>query len=121
MDSENPLSQKQRIELGELSGRRVYIGNRNWYADIIEYIEKSGVEIELLDIQSSYSRIVQACASGGICLFSEWRIRHFETLVARLLNIRSGFSLGMVHNPEPSEMILRFIETAREIYGNTDE
>ena len=118
MDKTDPLSKRQRVDLRELMGRRVYIGNRNWYSDIIASIDKSGVELELLDIQSSYSGIVQACTSGGICLYSEWRIEHFKPLVARVLDIESGFSLGIVHGSEPSQMILRFIEMARELFGN---
>jgi len=121
MSNENPLSKRQRISLADLRGRRVYIGNRNWYSGIIDCITSSGVELDLLDIQSSYSGIMQACCSGGICLFSEWRIKHFAPLVARALNIESGFSLGIVHRSEPSQMILRFIETAREIYGNPED
>jgi len=117
MDRKNPLSDKQLLTLEDLAGKNVYIGNRNWYTDISDYFEISGSGISLEEIRSSYSNIIQVCAAGGICLFSEWRIKHFEQLAAIRLDAETGFSFGIAHRQNPSQAVLRFIDTARDQYA----
>lgn len=110
MDPAHPLAGKTVIEPEELHGMRVATSDKRVVRKLLDVLEARGLRVDLHEIPVSRVHILDALASGSLCIFSKEFVHSFEGFVCAPINCPIENWEGLLCRTERAEELRHVFE-----------
>lgn len=117
----NPLAQKEKLQIADLYGQKLLIIRRGWMdaADRLrDYLLANHPQIEIVDFDFYSTDIFNRCANENLLLTSIPIFHSVHPLLKTLpVEWDLSFPYGLLHSPQPTSNVQKFITALQKIYN----
>lgn len=114
----HPLAEKDHLQISDLYGQNLLLMHRDWshYVDLLrDEIWKNHPQIHIVDFDFYDVNIFNRCENGGDVLLAIPGWANVHPLLKMIpVNWEHGIPYGILHAPEPSPVVRRFLKAAQE-------
>ena len=118
------LAQKDRLTIQDLYGEKLMLMKRDWshYVDLLrDDIWKNHPQIQIVDFDFYSTEAFNQCENNNCVLMAVESWRYVHPLL-KILPVDWGYTIpfGLLHAPEPSPMVARFLDAVKKATGKSE-
>lgn len=117
----HPLAEKTRLQIQDLYGQNLLMMHRNWsnYVDELrDELWQNHPQVNIIDFELYRLEVFNRCENGSDLLLVVPRWENIHPLLKVIpVEWEHTIPYGLLHSPEPSQTVEKFLGAVREVIG----